>query len=61
MKLKYICLLFLAFILNKISAQNTEYERVKKFIITAAQLDTFKTIWVYLPKNYQNSKKFFLY
>lgn len=57
MKLKYICLLFLAFILNKISAQNTEYERVKKFIITAAQLDTFKTIWVYLPKNYQNSKK----
>ena len=44
-------------ILNKVNAQSTASKEVAKFIIAAPQLDTFKTIWVYLPKDYQNSKK----
>ena len=57
MRLKHIYLIFFVFILNKVNAQSTASKEVTKFIITAPQLDTLKTIWVYLPKKYQNSKK----
>tara|TARA_R110002049_G_scaffold239117_1_gene412134 strand:- start:873 stop:1676 length:804 start_codon:yes stop_codon:yes gene_type:complete len=57
MKLKHLYLLILAFILNKVTAQSTASKQVTRFIIAAPQLDTLKTIWVYLPKNYQNSEK----
>ncbi len=46
----------LLFIVN-IYAQNTASQQVSTFNIQAPQLDTVKTIWVYLPKNYENSKK----
>ena len=57
MRLKPIYFIFFVFILNKVNAQSTASKEVTKFIITAPQLDTLKTIWVYLPKKYQNSKK----
>jgi len=57
MKLKHLYLLTLAFILNETTAQSTTYEQVTRFAIAAPQLDTIKTIWVYLPTNYENSKK----
>lgn len=57
MKLKYLYLLLLALILNKLTAQSTASKQVTKFIIAAPQLDTLKTIWVYLPKGYENSEK----
>ncbi len=57
MRLRLIFLLFLAFILNKINVQSTVSKQITKFTIAAPQLDTLKTIWVYLPKDYQNSKK----
>lgn len=57
MKLKYFLLLISAFILNKVTAQSTASKQVTKFKIAAPQLDTLKTIWVYLPKDYQNSEK----
>ena len=57
MKLGYLLLLFLAFTAFKLSAQSTASKQVTQFKIAVPQLDTIKTIWVYLPKNYQNSKK----
>ncbi|WP_317166911.1 alpha/beta hydrolase [Winogradskyella schleiferi] len=57
MKFKHLYWLILAFILNKAIAQSTASEQVTKFIIAAPQLDTLKTIWVYLPTKYKNSKK----
>lgn len=57
MRLKHFYLLLLAFILNKVYAQSTASKQVTKFFIAAPQLDTVKTIWVYLPKDYQNSEK----
>ncbi|MFK7834208.1 MAG: alpha/beta hydrolase [Winogradskyella sp.] len=59
MKLKHFYLLILAFILNKVAAQSTASKQVTKFIIAAPQLDTLKTIWVYLPEGYETSKKSF--
>jgi alpha-glucosidase len=43
--------------LIKINAQSTASKQVTTFIIEVPQLDTSKQIWVYLPKNYENSKK----
>lgn len=57
MRLKYIYLLLTAFILNKSYTQSTASKQVSKFVIEAPQLDTVRTIWVYLPKDYQNSQK----
>lgn len=59
MRLKHIYLLFIALFFNNINAQSTASKEITKFIIAAPQLDTLKTIWVYLPKNYQNSKKYY--
>ncbi len=57
MRLELIYLVFIAFILNNISAQSTASKQVSTFTIAAPQLDTLKTIWVYLPKDYKNSEK----
>jgi alpha-glucosidase len=39
------------------NAQSTASKQVSTFTIDAPQLENQKTIWVYLPKDYQNSKK----
>ncbi|NRD19620.1 alpha/beta hydrolase [Winogradskyella eckloniae] len=57
MKIKHLYLIVLAFLLNKIHSQTTASKEVTKFIIATPQLDTLKTIWVYLPTNYKNSEK----
>ncbi|WP_179008454.1 alpha/beta hydrolase [Winogradskyella forsetii] len=57
MKFKHLYWLILAFILNKVTAQGTASEQVTKFIMAAPQLDSLKTIWVFLPTDYKNSKK----
>ena len=40
-----------------IHAQSTASKQVSTFTIEAPQLETQKKIWVYLPKDYQNSNK----
>ena len=57
MRFKHILLIFSLLFLVKTNAQSTASKQVTTFTISAPQLDTIKTIWVYLPKNYQNSKK----
>lgn len=59
MILRYIHLFFTVFILNIVNSQSTANPTMTKFQIEAPQLDTVKTIWVYLPKAYQNSDKRF--
>ncbi len=59
MKSKYIHLLFLVLSLNLTEGQSTISKQVTNFRIQATQLDTIKTIWIYLPKTYQNSKKYY--
>lgn len=51
-------LLVLLFIkANTIAQETTISKQVSTFMIEAPQLLTAKKIWVYLPKNYNNSKK----
>ncbi|MEO1030636.1 MAG: alpha/beta hydrolase-fold protein [Bacteroidota bacterium] len=57
MRLKLICAFFFVVTINALSAQSTASEQVTMFTIAAPQLDTIKQIWVYLPKDYQNSEK----
>ncbi|MBC2845642.1 alpha/beta hydrolase [Winogradskyella flava] len=57
MRLRYIYVLLLVVFFNKSYPQSTASEQVTTFTIAAPQLDAIKTIWVYLPKNYKNSKK----
>lgn len=57
MKSKHIFVFLLIFILNKIDAQSTASKQVTTITVKAPQLDTLKTIWIYLPKEYHNSKK----
>ncbi|MBU2928399.1 alpha/beta hydrolase [Winogradskyella psychrotolerans] len=57
MKLKHLHLLFLVFISHQLTAQSTASEQIIKFSITAPQLHSEKTIWVYLPTNYKKTKK----
>ncbi|SDS00709.1 Predicted hydrolase of the alpha/beta superfamily [Winogradskyella sediminis] len=59
MKMKHLHLLFIVLISYYSTAQSTASEQVTTFIITAPQLKTEKTIWVYLPTNYKNSEKSF--
>ncbi|MEZ7497640.1 alpha/beta hydrolase-fold protein [Flavobacterium sp. Arc3] len=42
---------------NTIAQESTASKQVSTFMIEAPQLHTSKKIWVYLPKNYKNSKK----
>jgi len=57
MRLKLIFLILAVSFFVKISAQSTASKQVTKLTIEAPQLNTIKTIWVYLPKNYHNSNK----
>ncbi|GGW66073.1 putative alpha/beta superfamily hydrolase [Winogradskyella epiphytica] len=59
MILKHLHLLVIVLAFFNLTSQNTVYERVTKFTINAPQLNTVKTIWVYLPTNYQNAKNHF--
>ncbi len=56
MKLQKILLFIGLFICIKIIAQSTASNQVTTFILEAPQLETQKKIWVYLPKDYLNSK-----
>lgn len=57
MKLQNFLVLCWLFICIYSNAQSTASKQVSTFIIEAPQLETQKKIWVYLPKEYQNSKK----
>lgn len=57
MRFKLIYVVYALFFVFKVNAQSTASKQVTTFTISAPQLDTIKTIWVYLPKNYQNSEK----
>ena len=59
MRFKHKLIIFTLLFLLKINAQSTASKQVTTFTIAAPQLGTIKTIWVYLPKNYQNSEKRF--
>jgi predicted alpha/beta superfamily hydrolase len=52
-------LLFLICLIKTVNAQSTVSNQVTKFVIGAPQLDTVKTIWVYLPKDYKNSENYY--
>lgn len=57
MKIKILNIfIVLLFCINS-HAQSTASKQVSTFILEAPQLNTQKKIWVYLPKDYQNSKK----
>ena len=53
---KLILLVILIFCIN-INAQSTASKQVSTFTLDAPQLETQKKIWVYLPKDYQESNK----
>ncbi|WP_414000343.1 alpha/beta hydrolase [Flavobacterium sp. W1B] len=58
MNKRLFLLLVLFFTLtNTIAQESTASKQVSTFSIEAPQLKTSKKIWVYLPKNYENSKK----
>jgi alpha-glucosidase len=57
MRFNHFFIFFCLLICFKINAQSTASKQVRTFTIAAPQLDTLKTIWVYLPKNYENSEK----
>ncbi|TVZ60294.1 alpha-glucosidase [Flavobacteriaceae bacterium MAR_2010_105] len=57
MKITHLLVFFILISTIKIEAQSTASKRVSKFTIDAPQLDTQKTIWIYLPKGYEDSNK----
>ncbi|MHA7844006.1 MAG: alpha/beta hydrolase [Winogradskyella sp.] len=57
MRFHHFSLIVILLFQFNIEAQSTASKQVTTFTIAAPQLDTIKTIWVYLPKNYENSKK----
>lgn len=57
MRFNHFLLIFYLLFCFKTEAQSTASKQVTTFTIEAPQLDTLKTIWVYLPKNYENSEK----
>jgi len=57
--MKHLHLLFIVLISYYSIAQSTASEQVTTFTISAPQLKTEKTIWVYLPTNYTNLEKSF--
>lgn len=57
MKLRCILSIFFTFSFLGIYAQSTASEQVIRFELDAPQLQSKKGIWVYLPKNYENSEK----
>ena len=59
MKTKLIFLLVLTFYTNKTISQSTASEQVTVKKINSTELDTVKNIWIYLPKNYENTENNF--
>ena len=57
MKIKFLNVFIVLLFCIKSHAQSTASKQVSTFTIEAPQLNTQKKIWVYLPKDYQNSKK----
>ena len=57
MKLSVISILILTLFSHQIYSQNTASKQVSTFVIEAPQLNTYKNIWVYLPKSSKNLKK----
>jgi alpha-glucosidase len=57
MRFNHFLLIFYLLFCFKTEAQSTASKQVTTFTIEAPQLDTLKTIWVYLPKNYENSEE----
>ncbi|MCH4823624.1 alpha/beta hydrolase-fold protein [Gramella lutea] len=57
MKLKFAFFLLSLFIFQYSHAQSTASKNISTFDIEAAQLDTVKKIWLYLPHSYKNSDK----
>ena len=57
MCLKTILLGLFCMVHVQIFAQSTASQQVTKFNIQSPQWQTERTIWVYLPKNYENSEK----
>ena len=55
MKLQKLIVLFIIIFCAKTNAQSTASKQVSTFIIDAPQLETQKKIWVYLPKDYQDT------
>lgn len=58
MKLQKLLLISIFFCIN-INAQSTASKQVSTFVIDAPQLETQKKIWIYLPKDYQDSNKLY--
>ncbi|KIA82512.1 alpha/beta hydrolase [Flavobacterium sp. AED] len=56
-QLKLILIILLFATVKNFAQQSTASKQVSTFTIEAPQLKTSKKIWVYLPKNYLNSKK----
>lgn len=50
-------LAILFFLSNTFAQESTASKQVSTFTIGAPQLKTTKKIWIYLPKDYENSKK----
>jgi len=57
MNFQKLLALFTFLIWISVHAQSTASRQVSTFTIAAPQLETEKKIWVYLPKDYQNSQK----
>lgn len=54
---RYVLVVVFILFFTHIYSQSTASQQVTKFDIEAPQLNTIKTIWVYLPKSYQTSNK----
>lgn len=59
MKHKYILTVIYLFLCIYIYGQSTASKQVSTFTIEAPQMEIQKKIWVYLPKDYQNSNKLY--
>lgn len=57
MYLKTILLGLFCILYVQIFAQNTASQQVTKFTLEVPQWQSERTIWVYVPKNYENSEK----
>lgn len=54
---RFLMFIFLIAIANNYAQQSTASKQVSNFNIEAPQLGYTKKIWIYLPKNYSNTKK----
>lgn len=56
MKLQVFYIILLISFSHQTHSQSTASKQVSTFVIEAPQLNTYKNIWVYLPKSYKNPK-----